>query len=152
MTMTVLVCTDGSDRAINAARSALGVLRDAERTVVVTVVAEPHLVLPYDASGMAGSAVSPLEFEQMTQSLMAEGQQQVEHTVAALALPDAQTQTQVLVGDPGRAICQLVEELDADVVVIGSRGRGGIKRALLGSVSDHVVRNASCPVIVTHGD
>jgi nucleotide-binding universal stress UspA family protein len=31
---------------------------------------------------------------------------------------------------------------------MGSRGRGGIKRALLGSVSDHVVRNAPCPVVI----
>lgn len=36
-----------------------------------------------------------------------------------------------------------------DAIVIGTRGRGGIKRALLGSVSDYVVRNAPCPVVVT---
>ena len=52
-------------------------------------------------------------------------------------------------GDAATAICQLAEELDAAAIVIGSRGRGGIKRAVLGSVSDHVVRNAPCTVIVT---
>ena len=40
------------------------------------------------------------------------------------------------------------KELDVDVIVIGSRGRGAIRRALLGSVSSHVVHNAPCPVLV----
>jgi nucleotide-binding universal stress UspA family protein len=52
-------------------------------------------------------------------------------------------------GDPGPALCQLAEELSAQAIVMGSRGRGGLKRALLGSVSDYVVRNAPCTVIIT---
>jgi nucleotide-binding universal stress UspA family protein len=46
-------------------------------------------------------------------------------------------------------LCELAEEIGAGAIVIGSRGRGGFKRALLGSVSDYVVRNAPCPVVVT---
>jgi nucleotide-binding universal stress UspA family protein len=42
----------------------------------------------------------------------------------------------------------LVEQVGADLVVMGSRGLGGIRRALVGSVSDSVVRHAHCPVIV----
>ena len=52
-------------------------------------------------------------------------------------------------GDPGPAICDVANELSADAIVMGSRGRGRLKRALLGSVSDYVVRNAPCTVIVT---
>ena len=51
-------------------------------------------------------------------------------------------------GDPGRALCDLAAERGATVIVAGSRGRGGLKRAVLGSVSDHLVRNAPCPVLV----
>jgi nucleotide-binding universal stress UspA family protein len=61
----------------------------------------------------------------------------------------------VVGGDAGSTLCDLAEELDASAIVIGSRGRGGIRRALLGSVSDHVVRNAGRPVLVVpheHGD
>ena len=54
----------------------------------------------------------------------------------------------MLSGHAGQVICNLAEELDATSIVIGSHGRGGIKRAVLGSVSDHVVRNAPCPVVV----
>ena len=56
---------------------------------------------------------------------------------------------EVLVGDTGPALCDFAAGVSASVIVIGSRGRGGFKRALLGSVSDYVVRNAPCPVLVT---
>jgi len=46
------------------------------------------------------------------------------------------------------AIVHLAEEIDADLIVIGSRGFGGLKRALLGNVADSVVRHAHCPVLV----
>jgi nucleotide-binding universal stress UspA family protein len=47
-----------------------------------------------------------------------------------------------------RAIIHLAEELDAGLIVMGSRGLGGVRRALMGSVSDSVVRHAHCPVLV----
>jgi nucleotide-binding universal stress UspA family protein len=50
--------------------------------------------------------------------------------------------------DPAERIVALAEEIEADLIVIRSRGFGGMKRALLGSVSDSVVRHAHCPVLV----
>jgi len=51
-------------------------------------------------------------------------------------------------GDPGGSIAAAAEAEGADLVVVGTRGRSGAERMLLGSVSDHVVRNATCPVLV----
>jgi nucleotide-binding universal stress UspA family protein len=51
-------------------------------------------------------------------------------------------------GEPGAAIAEAAGAEHADLVVIGTRGRSGAERMLLGSVSDHVVRNAECPVLV----
>ena len=45
-------------------------------------------------------------------------------------------------------IVRVAEEIGAGLIVIGSRGRGGVRRALMGSVSDSVVRHAHCPVLV----
>ena len=45
-------------------------------------------------------------------------------------------------------IVALAEELQADLIVMGCRGLGGVRRALMGSVSDSVVRHAHCPVLV----
>ena len=60
----------------------------------------------------------------------------------------AQVDTVVQVGSAGPEICRLARDLSVDVVAVGSRGHGAIRRALLGSVSTHVLSNAPCPVIV----
>jgi nucleotide-binding universal stress UspA family protein len=54
----------------------------------------------------------------------------------------------VWTGDPGPSIVSAAEAESVDLVVVGTHGRGAIGRLLLGSVSDHVVRNAPCPVLV----
>jgi nucleotide-binding universal stress UspA family protein len=57
-------------------------------------------------------------------------------------------QAHARVGSPSVEIVTLAEELEAGLVVVGSRGLGGVRRALMGSVSDAVVRHAHCPVLV----
>ena len=54
----------------------------------------------------------------------------------------------LLIGRPDAAIVWLAQEMGTDLVVLGSRGLGGMSRALIGSVSDSVVRHAHCPVLV----
>lgn len=57
----------------------------------------------------------------------------------------------MLKGDVGSTLIAFVDEHDIDLIVIASRGRSGMKRALLGSVADEVVRRAPCPVLVVKG-
>ncbi|GLU02900.1 hypothetical protein SLE2022_280750 [Rubroshorea leprosula] len=52
------------------------------------------------------------------------------------------------VGDPKEKICEAVEKLSVQLLILGSHGRGVIKRAFLGSVSNYCVHNAKCPVLV----
>ncbi|KAF7067701.1 hypothetical protein CFC21_073552 [Triticum aestivum] len=54
----------------------------------------------------------------------------------------------VVEGDAKDAICQAVEDMRADLLVLGSRGLGMIKRAFLGSVSDYLAHHARCPVLI----
>jgi nucleotide-binding universal stress UspA family protein len=56
--------------------------------------------------------------------------------------------THLRMGAVDLEIVALAEELRADLIVMGSRGLGGLRRALMGSVSDSVVRHAHCPVLV----
>lgn len=51
-------------------------------------------------------------------------------------------------GDPAAVIAETAEEIGADLIVVGSHGREGVRRALLGSVSETVIRHAPCPVFV----
>jgi nucleotide-binding universal stress UspA family protein len=54
----------------------------------------------------------------------------------------------VWTGDPGDMIVEAAEAEHVDMVVVGSHGRGAVGRLFLGSVSEHVVRHATCPVLV----
>jgi nucleotide-binding universal stress UspA family protein len=54
-------------------------------------------------------------------------------------------------GDPAESIVEAAGAEDVDLIVIGNRGLAGVGRALIGSVSDEVVRNAPCPVLVVRG-
>jgi nucleotide-binding universal stress UspA family protein len=54
----------------------------------------------------------------------------------------------LVMGRPDRELVHLSEDLDAGLIVMGSRGQGGVRRALMGSVSDSVVRHAHCPVLI----
>jgi len=51
-------------------------------------------------------------------------------------------------GSPGPIICEYAERMEADLIIIGSHGRTGLRRMLMGSVAETVVRHAACSVIV----
>jgi nucleotide-binding universal stress UspA family protein len=55
-------------------------------------------------------------------------------------------------GDAADVICKEAADRGADVIVVGTHGRTGLKRLFLGSVSEHVVRRAPCPVLVVRLD
>lgn len=57
----------------------------------------------------------------------------------------------VRLGDPGRELCSVAKEWQADLLVLGSHGRSGLKEMLLGSVSNYVMHRAPCSVLISHG-
>ncbi|HEY7877476.1 MAG TPA: universal stress protein, partial [Gemmatimonadaceae bacterium] len=66
----------------------------------------------------------------------------------AHGLDRAHTRGEVAYGDPAREICAAAERLHSDLVVMARHGAGGVRRALLGSVTDRVLRSAPCAVLV----
>jgi nucleotide-binding universal stress UspA family protein len=78
-----------------------------------------------------------------------EAQKELEEEVDMIGESGAnEIQAHLEFGIPDTAIVGLAEELGAGLIVMGSRGLGGVRRALLGSISDSVVRHAHCPVMV----
>jgi nucleotide-binding universal stress UspA family protein len=142
---TVIVAIDGSDAALEAARAGLAIVRPDATVLIVTVVEPSEAAMP--VSGFAGSVMSPQEVEAEDKARTGAASEDLDAAVSALGLHDGQTL--VLHGDPGPAVCDIAAEHSARAIVMGSRGRGGLKRALLGSVSDYVVRNSPCPVVIT---
>lgn len=145
MTAPILLCTDGSDAAAAALAAGLGVVRDGP---VVLVMAIPDVdASMVTGSGMAGGVMSAEELEAQVDDDHTAAGEILRETQERLGLAEAEHR--VVLGPAGAAVCALADELGAAAIVLGSRGRGGLKRAVLGSVSDHVVRNATCPVVVT---
>ena len=149
MPSPILLCTDGSDQSMEALSLGLDLLGHSDELVLVTVATGPDPA-SLAGSGHAGPDMQPEEYDKAVEQANRSADSVIRQAQKELGLAGAQTR--VLQGDPGAAICQLATELSARAIVVGSRGRGGLKRAFLGSVSDHVVRNAPCSVIVTKGD
>ncbi len=143
--MHVLVATDGSDQSLRAARRGAELLRSADQLTLLTVVTE---VPGDDAGGFEGSVYTPEEMERVWDAELAEAREELERTAAALT--DRAVEKRIEVGDVATTICRVAEELGVDVIVVGSHGRTGLERMFLGSVSEHVVRHAPCPVLVVH--
>jgi nucleotide-binding universal stress UspA family protein len=98
-------------------------------------------------TGIAGGVMSPEEFDRRQSAMEAGAHEDLEFAAAKLGLPDAERR--VLQGVAGAMLCAEAERLGARALVVGTRGHGGVRRAVLGSVADHLVRNAPCPVVVT---
>lgn len=148
---TILLCTDGSEAALQAIVSGVRLV-PAERVVLATVIDPPDQTLVTGVSGFAGGAMSPEEFDRYEADRRAAADALLSETAREAGL--GSVEMRVLAGDAGTAICDAAEAEGVDVIVMGSRGRSGLRRAVLGSVSDHVVRHAPCSVLVTstHAD
>ena len=152
MTSLAMLCTDGSEIANEALAAGLSVLAPADRTLVVTVVEPVDATLMFGASGLAGGTIDEQEYVEMIDAGREAAEAILRGTVTALGLDGLTTvETALVEGHPGRALCDLAAERGATVLVAGTRGHGGLRRAVLGSVSDYLVRNAPCPVVVAGG-
>jgi len=152
----ILLATDGSESAAHATEVAVELSKKTDSELHVLYVGEDATALLYpqaaaDPAWVVQEDLAPIEeqgqqFEQVArQTLDAEVQK-----VGAVGGTVAQAHLRM--GTPPAEIVELAEELDAGLVVVGSRGAGGIRRALLGSVSESVVRHAHCPVLVVRTD
>jgi nucleotide-binding universal stress UspA family protein len=142
----VLIGTDGSDDAVAAARRAHAILAPDATIHLICVAEIPAIADAGMESGFAGGLATPQEIDAAWADVMSDATAALEYTVKAIGT--ANVETSVERGTAGPVLCDLARALDADVVVVGSRGRGAIRRVLLGSVSTYVVHNAPCPVLV----
>ena len=138
----ILLATDGSEEAELAALRAVE-LADATHSElhVVHVGVVPLFLVSYPGTlGYEGKLYEQIQ-EQSRELLRKEswGVKVAGGTVARAHLR---------MGEVDLEIVSLAKELGADLIVMGSRGLGGLRRALMGSVSDSVVRHAHCPVLV----
>lgn len=144
---TSIVCgVDGSPDS-EAALSVAAHLADAlgARLVLVNVV--EHVSAPYAGVGPMGigAAVRPLSTTAIAEEDAAAAEL-LEEAAAACGLEDADRR--VVAGFAAERLAEVADEEAADLIVVGSRGRGAFKAAFLGSVSTSLIGIARCPVLV----
>lgn len=145
--MRALIATDGSDDAVAAAERGLELLSGTDRITIVCAVSPPAILASGMESGFAGGTATREEIESAWAVARRDADEAIDRTLAAL--PRDRTYDRATPeGDAGSALCELAEDTGADAIVVGSRGRGAIKRALLGSVSSYVAQHAPCPVLI----
>lgn len=131
---TILCATDFSERSNAAFHLACSLARDLEaRVIVLHVAVQPVVVY---GEGMVATLAEP-EFEGLRQEL--DKLQSPEPNVAV--------ERHLVEGDPAQEILHQAKLIPCDLIILGTHGRTGLNRLLLGSVAEQVMRKATCPVL-----
>ena len=148
----ILLATDGSSEAELATRTAvdLGKQTNSELHVIhVWDIATTALLYPEATNPEGVELPDPILVEDIERSVEQRGRELLDAEVERVrSAGGTVAQAHLMMGEAAREIVHLAEDIEAGLVVMGSRGRGRISRALMGSVSDSVVRHAHCPVLV----
>ncbi len=131
----IIVPFDFSDHSLQALRKAIEVASDSSLVTCLHVLPFISPTEPGVAWGMIDDG------ERQAQALESMRQQLPESEFGKL-------QIETRFGDPGSVVAERAKDLNAELIVIGSHGRSGIARLMLGSVAEHVTRHAPCPVLV----
>ena len=132
----ILLSTDGSKEAQLAATTAADLAKSTNSELHVVHVGELRPTF------LAQTEVEPAELEREAQRLLDEQARTVEEAGGTVK------EAHLRLGRTDEEIVDLAHEMGAGFIVMGSRGRGRMRRALMGSVSDSVVRHAHCPVTI----
>jgi nucleotide-binding universal stress UspA family protein len=140
----ILVAVDGSPHADRALTEAIDLARGSHaRLTIITAVGEPRTGAMMALASGAAAALGPALLLEADKILRA----------AADRVPEDVSVTTILTEQPIRsAILKRIEDGRHDLVVMGSRGRGTVRSAVLGSVSHHVLHHSPVPVLIVHAD
>ena len=137
----IVVGVDGSDPSIEAVRAAGALARcQGAHLIIVTVVRPPE--------GWWGIVGSPPTAEALGESLSDAQRDVLDRTLRSVDMSNVSYETREEIGEPSSQLIEVCNRVDADILVVGRRGAGLFRRMVVGSVANHVVHEAPCPVLV----
>jgi nucleotide-binding universal stress UspA family protein len=139
----ILVPVDGSAPSDSAAALAVKVAADEKATITFA-----HVVEVAKLAAMASSSSMDPTFA--VDAARTAGQEILDGARAKASSAKVTISTVLLEGDTILAILDLARDRNVDLIIVGSHGRGGIQRAILGSVAEGILRRSPVPVLVTH--
>jgi len=143
----ILLAIDGSEEARQATQAAAELSKETGSEVHVTYV------LPSPTELRGHHLYSQEVMSSVLEHAEEEGRSFLQEEAERLRASGGKVpETHLRAGEPDKEIVKLSEELGVGTIVLGSRGLGALKRALMGSVSESVVTHAHCPVFVVRGD
>jgi nucleotide-binding universal stress UspA family protein len=149
LTRSIVCGVDGSADSHVALAFAAQLAKRLGTRLVLAHIAEPAYI-PYAAAAPFGGMAEPMALTEEIESQEGAARRLLEQVAVDAGL--AEFERRVAVGLPAERLADLADEEDAELIVVGSRGRGAFKAAFLGSVSSSLVGVARCPVlIVPHG-
>lgn len=146
--MKVLIAYDGSSTSYQALKESLPMLESQNAELLfLTVIPEMEIsVLP--PGGDLQPPWTGIASQDLESQLKENGQRVLEEAAHMAKEAGLAYKTKAIYGSPRLSICQVAEEENVDLIVMGSRGLGPVKRLLLGSVGDYVVHHAPCSVFI----
>lgn len=144
--MRILISTDGSEFSRAAVEKCFEVIVSPE-TTEIKIVSVFEVIEPMDIS------ISPEFSQELESSARQKAQEFAEQAAAHVRerFPNIDLTTQVSLGAPDETLIETAKKWAADLIVIGSHGRGFWGRMLLGSITDSLVHHAPCSVLVVRG-
>lgn len=140
----IVVGVDGSEQSEAALRWAVDAARLRGATVEAVHAYEPMPMVGY---GFAPAPVATDMVEEMAQTARQDAKRLVDEAIRRVEAGDVMVEA-VAVEEVGAARALVERSRDADLLVVGSRGRGGFQELLLGSVSHQAANHAACPVVI----
>lgn len=134
----ILVPTDGSAETRRAVEHAIDLATEHDATI--------HALYVLNTASYASVSVDA-SWEGVSDMLREEGEAAVEAVAELARGRDIEVVTVLRNGSPSREIVRYAENEGCDLIVMGTHGRGGIDRLLLGSVAERVVRSSTVPVL-----
>lgn len=144
----ILVCLDGSKLAEQILPYAKEQALSFNSKVVLLHVTPESLIMPPGVPGAPGYPIQTKAMVEKMEQEMVESREYLNGVASSLREQGLDAESVILEGSPGEVIVEYAHENKINLIAIATHGRSGLRRSILGSVADYVLRESGLPILV----